>query len=155
VNKPDDKVKIVYHPDFIVPTNPLWGIEYDQFTRGCNLGIFPSYYEPWGYTPLESIARGVPAVTSNLSGFGDFVIHNVPNPDEKGIFGIDKVKITFHQSSQQLANMMLRFVKQNRRERVEMRNRAESASVSFDWNVLTKYYDKAYLLALERLGGTN
>jgi glycogen(starch) synthase len=155
VNKPDDKVKIVYHPDFIVPTNPLWGIEYDQFTRGCNLGIFPSYYEPWGYTPLESIARGVPAVTSNLSGFGDFVIHNVSNPDEKGIFVIDKVKNTFHQSSQQLANMMLRFVKQNRRERVEMRNRAESASVSFDWDILTKYYDKAYLLALERLGGTH
>lgn len=150
VNNASDKVKIVYHPDFIVPTNPLWGIEYDQFTRGCNLGIFPSYYEPWGYTPLESIARGVPAVTSNLSGFGDFVVHNIPNPEEKGIIVIDKVKNTFHESAQQLADELMTFVKQNRRERVEMRNRSESASVSFDWELLTKYYDKAYFLALQR-----
>ncbi len=150
VNNKADKVKIVYHPDFIVPTNPLWGIEYDQFTRGCNLGIFPSYYEPWGYTPLESIARGVPAVTSNLSGFGDFVVHNIPNPEEKGIFVVDKVKNTFHESAQQLAAELLKFVKQSRRERVEMRNRAEAASVNFDWDVLTKYYDKAFLLAIQR-----
>jgi glycogen(starch) synthase len=151
VNNKHDKVKVVYHPDFIVPTNPLWGMEYDQFTRGCNLGVFPSYYEPWGYTPLESIARGVPAVTSNLSGFGDFVIHNVSNPEEKGIIVIDKVKNTFHQSAAQLANELMNFVRQTRRQRVEMRNRSEAASVSFDWNLLTKYYDKAYLLALQRI----
>jgi glycogen(starch) synthase len=154
VNKATDKVKIVYHPDFIVPTNPLWGIEYDQFTRGCNLGIFPSYYEPWGYTPLESIARGVPAVTSNLSGFGDFVMHNIQSPKEKGIIVIDKVKNTFHESAQQLAIELLKFVKQSRRERVEMRNRAEAASVNFDWDILTKYYDKAYLLSIERGNAT-
>ncbi len=150
VNSPDDKVKIVYHPDFIVPANPLWGIEYDQFTRGCNLGVFPSYYEPWGYTPLESIARGVPAVTSNLSGFGDFVLQNVHNPREKGIVVIDKVKKTFHESAQQLAEEMLFFVKQNIRERVDLRNKAEGASVSFDWNLLVKYYYKAYLLSVQR-----
>ncbi len=150
VNKPDDKVKIVYHPDFIVPANPLWGIEYDQFTRGCNLGVFPSYYEPWGYTPLESIARGVPAVTSNLSGFGDFVLQNVNNPREKGIIVIDKVNNTFHESAQQLAEEMLFFVKQNIRERVDLRNKAEGASVSFDWNLLIKYYYKAYLLSIQR-----
>lgn len=150
VNNASDKVKVVYHPDFIVPTNPLWGIEYDQFTRGCNLGIFPSYYEPWGYTPLESIARGVPAVTSNLSGFGDFVIQNINNPEEKGIIIIDKVKNTFHESAQELADELLKFVKHNRRERVEMRNKSEAASVSFDWDLLTKHYDKAYLLSIQR-----
>ena len=150
LNNKNDKVKIIYHPDFIVPTNPLWGIEYDQFTRGCNLGIFPSYYEPWGYTPLESIARGVPAVTSNLSGFGDFVMHNIANPEEKGILVVDKVKNTFHESAQQLSDELFSFVKQSRRERIEMRNNAESASVNFDWDSLTKYYDKAYLLSIQR-----
>jgi len=150
VNNPDDKVKIVYHPDFIVPANPLWGIEYDQFTRGCNLGVFPSYYEPWGYTPLESIARGVPAVTSNLSGFGDFVLKNIQNPREKGIVVIDKVKKTFHESAQELAEEMLYFVKQNIRDRVDLRNKAERASVSFDWNILVKNYYKAYLLSIKR-----
>jgi glycogen(starch) synthase len=47
---------------------------------------------------------------------------------------------------------MLKFVKQNRRERVEMRNKSEAASVSFDWDILTKYYDKAYLLSIQRGG---
>ena len=150
VNNASDKVKIVYHPDFIVAANPLWGIDYDQFTRGCNLGVFPSYYEPWGYTPLESIARGVPAVTSNLSGFGDFVVHNIPNSEEKGIIVIDKVKNTFHESAQQLADELLKFVKQNLRERVEFRNKSEAASVNFDWNSLVKHYDKAYLLSIQR-----
>jgi glycogen(starch) synthase len=150
VNNASDKVKIVYHPEFIVPANPLWGIDYDQFTRGCNLGIFPSYYEPWGYTPLESIARGVPTVTSNLSGFGDYVVHNIPNPAEKGIIVIDKVKNTFHESAQQLADELMKFVKQNLRERVEFRNKSEAASVIFDWNSLVKYYDKAYMLSIQR-----
>jgi glycogen(starch) synthase len=150
VNNAFDKVKVVYHPDFIVPTNPLWGIEYDQFTRGCNLGIFPSYYEPWGYTPLESIARGVPAVTSNLSGFGDFVVQNIANPEEKGIVVVDKVKNTFHESAKELADELFKFVKQSRRERIEMRNKSEAASVIFDWDSLTKYYDKAYLLSIQR-----
>jgi glycogen(starch) synthase len=72
-NQPDDKVKIVYHPEFINPTNPLWGMEYDQFVRGCHMGVFPSAYEPWGYTPLECMAMGVPAITSDLAGFGRYV----------------------------------------------------------------------------------
>jgi len=150
VNNAGDKVKIVYHPDFIVPANPLWGIDYDQFTRGCNLGVFPSYYEPWGYTPLESIARGVPAITSNLSGFGDYVINNISNSEEKGIIIIDKVKNTFHESAQQLADELLKLVKQTLRERVEFRNKSEAASMGFDWKYLVKYYDKAYLLSIQR-----
>ncbi len=152
VNNIHDKVKIVYHPDFIVPTNPLWGMEYEQFTRGCNLGIFPSYYEPWGYTPLESIARGVPAITSNLSGFGDFVLHNIVNPQEKGIFVVDMIKNTFNDSAQQLAGELLRFVKLDLRHRVEMRNRAEATSLHFDWKTLTKHYYKSFALALQRAG---
>ena len=152
LNNPYDKVKIVYHPEFIIPTNPLWGIEYDQFVRGCHLGIFPSYYEPWGYTPLESIARGVPAVTSNLSGFGDYVLKTMAQPEEKGIFVVDKIYKTFDESAQQLADLLFRFVKLDRRGRIEMRNKAEAASVNFDWKILNKYYEKAYTVALERTG---
>lgn len=60
INKKDDRVKIVYHPAFISPDNPLFGMEYSEFVRGSHLGVFPSYYEPWGYTPCESLASGVP-----------------------------------------------------------------------------------------------
>ena len=83
-NQEHDRVKVIYHPDFITPTNPLFGLDYDQFVRGCHLGIFPSYYEPWGYTPLESIALGVPAVTSDLAGFGSYVSQMMHDHDEKG-----------------------------------------------------------------------
>ena len=148
-NHEHDKVKIVYHPDFIVPTSPLWGIEYDNFVRGCNLGIFPSYYEPWGYTPLESIARGVPAVTSDLAGFGDYVMNTIDKPEDKGIFVVDKTNKPFEDSAQQLTDFLHSFVKLSRRERVDMRNRAENASVNFDWLELNKYYEKAYKTAIK------
>lgn len=151
VNYQHDKVKIVYHPDFIVITNPLWGMEYDQFVRGCHLGVFPSYYEPWGYTPMECMARGVPAVTSNLAGFGDYVLNNINHPEERGIFVVDKSNKSFDEAANQLANKMLSIVKMTRRERVELRNRSEAASVDFDWTYLTKYYDKAYHLAINRI----
>ena len=151
VNYKHDKVKIVYHPDFIVITNPLWGMEYDQFVRGCHLGVFPSYYEPWGYTPMECMARGVPAATSNLAGFGDYVLNNVSHPEERGIFVVDKANKSFDEAANQLANKMLSIVKMTRRERVELRNRSEAASVDFDWTYLTKHYDKAYNLAINRI----
>ena len=48
-----DRVKIVFHPDFLNANNPVLGMDYEEFVRGCHLGVFPSYYEPWGYTPAE------------------------------------------------------------------------------------------------------
>jgi len=41
----------VFHPEFLSSTNPLFKMDYEEFVRGCHLGVFPSYYEPWGYTP--------------------------------------------------------------------------------------------------------
>ena len=54
-------MKVVFHPEFLVSTNPLFGIDYDEFVRGCHLGVFPSYYEPWGYTPAECTVMGIPS----------------------------------------------------------------------------------------------
>lgn len=52
-NDPSDRVKVVFHPDFLSSNNPVLGLDYEEFVRGCHLGVFPSYYEPWGYTPAE------------------------------------------------------------------------------------------------------
>lgn len=52
-NHAHDRVKIVFHPDFLNSNNPILGLDYEEFVRGCHLGVFPSYYEPWGYTPAE------------------------------------------------------------------------------------------------------
>ncbi|MBT2557190.1 glycosyltransferase [Hymenobacter sp. ISL-91] len=152
VNNQHDRVKIVYHPDFVSPTSPLFGMEYGQFVRGCHLGVFPSYYEPWGYTPLECVARGVPAITSDLSGFGDYVLQNVPTHNEQGIFVVHRQEKSFDEAAEELTDMLWEFVQLNRRERIMQRNNVESSAEMFDWKNLRVYYDHAYQLALERGG---
>ena len=52
-NQSSDRVKIVFHPDFLNSNNPVLGMDYEEFVRGCHLGAFASYYEPWDYTPAE------------------------------------------------------------------------------------------------------
>ncbi|UOQ99469.1 glycosyltransferase [Hymenobacter sp. 5317J-9] len=150
LNHKHDRVKMVYHPDFVSPASPLLGMEYGQFVRGCHLGVFPSYYEPWGYTPLECVARGVPAITSDLSGFGDYVLETIPEPEQKGIFVVHRQEKSFDESAEELTNMMWDFVLLNRRERIMQRNAVESSAELFDWKNLRVHYDRAYALALER-----
>jgi glycogen(starch) synthase len=144
LNRKEDKVKIVYHPDFINSTNPLFGMDYGQFVRGCHLGIFPSYYEPWGYTPLECMASGVPSVTSDLSGFGDYLLSNMPDYEKGGMFVVERGKRTFDWSARQLASFLYKFVIQDRRSRIMQRNNVENYSAAFDWDNLIKHYQDAY-----------
>lgn len=106
LSHPSDKVNIVYHADCINTANPLFGIEYSQFVRGCHLGIFPSYYEPWGYTPLECMAIGVPSITSDLSGFGDYILQHSTDSSQYGLYVVERGKRSFEWSAIQLANMM-------------------------------------------------
>lgn len=143
-NRPEDRVKIVYHPDFINSTNPLFGLDYSQFVRGCHLGIFPSYYEPWGYTPLECMASGVPSVTSDLSGFGDYLIKNFRDHEKHGMYVIERGKKTFDWSAKQLSEVLYQFLTQTRRERILQRNNVENYSASFDWKKLVENYEAAY-----------
>lgn len=148
VNNQHDRVKVVYHPDFINYTNPLFSMEYGQFVRGCHLGVFPSCYEPWGYTPLECIASGVPTVTSDLAGFGDYVQEQVPDHDRRGIYIVKRNQKSFDEAAGVLANKMYNYVRLARRDRIDLRNRTESSSVLFDWSTLIRYYDQAYVQAL-------
>ena len=150
VNHEHDRVKVVYHPDFINATNPLFGIDYGEFVRGTHLGLFPSYYEPWGYTPLECAARGVPAVTSDFSGFGDYVMRQFPQHDSKGVYVVPRSGKTFDQAASDLADSLFRFCMQSRRDRINERNRVEEFSVNFDWKHLATYYYQAYKQAAER-----
>jgi glycogen synthase len=150
LNHQQDRVKFVYHPDFISPTNPLFGLEYGQFVRGCHLGVFPSYYEPWGYTPLECVIRGIPTVTSDLSGFGDFIQQLMSDHENVGIYVLNRRKLNFDQAAEELANMLFKFVTMSRRERIMQRNRVENISDIFDWTNLRAYYDTAHDLALKK-----
>jgi len=149
VNRSEDPVKVVFHPEFLNSLNPLIPLDYTEFIRGCHLGVFPSYYEPWGYTPAECSVLGVPSITSNLSGFGNYIEQKVHDPAKHGIYIVDR-RFSGQSASEQTAKYMFDFVQMNRRERIELRNRTEKLSEIFSWNEVHKYYTEARKMAKER-----
>ncbi|MGH7177414.1 MAG: glycosyltransferase, partial [Tepidisphaeraceae bacterium] len=152
-NAPDDPVKVIFHPEFVTATSPLIGLDYEQFVRGCHMGIFPSYYEPWGYTPMECAALGVPAVTSDLSGFGAYVQHHIAKYQEQGILVLNRSTKGFDDSTADLVDDLYAFTQLIRRQRIELRNKVERLSELFDWSKLARHYHDAHDLAIERTGG--
>ena len=153
INRPEDPVKVVYHADFVSPTDLLFGMDYDHFVRGCHLGIFPSFYEPWGYTPLECVARGIPCVTSDVSGFGTYLMRALPQEARDGILFARRRHCSFDDAAEDLADGLLRFCRLGRRERIELRNKVESCADRFGWQVLGKHYAEAHRMVLERTAG--
>ncbi len=150
-NSHDDRVKVVFHPEFLSSNNPVLGMEYEDFVRGCHLGVFPSYYEPWGYTPAECTVMGVPSVTTNLSGFGCFIDEHIESPNDYGIYIVDRRMKSVEESVRQLTEYFLQFCKKTRRQRINMRNRTERLSELLDWKRMGLEYRKARLLALKRV----
>lgn len=104
-NARSDRVKVIFHPEFLSSNNPLIPLDYEEFVRGCHLGVFPSYYEPWGYTPAECTVMGIPSVTTNLSGFGCFMEDHVIDPKSYGIYIVDRRHRSGDQSIEQLTNV--------------------------------------------------
>ncbi|KAF8639024.1 hypothetical protein AX17_001776 [Amanita inopinata Kibby_2008] len=149
-NAGHDRVKIVFHPDFLNSNNPILGLDYEEFVRGCHLGVFPSYYEPWGYTPAECTVMGVPSVTTNLSGFGCFMQDLIEKPEDEGCYIVDRRMQSVEDSVNQLTNHMFTFVQKTRRQRINQRNRVERLSPLLDWKNLGIEYSKARQLALRR-----
>uniref|UniRef100_A0A8C2JFE8 Glycogen [starch] synthase n=1 Tax=Cyprinus carpio TaxID=7962 RepID=A0A8C2JFE8_CYPCA len=149
-NGRNDRVKIVFHPEFLSSTSPLLPMDYEEFVRGCHLGVFPSYYEPWGYTPGECTVMGIPSVTTNLSGFGCFMEEHVSDPSEYGIYIVDRRFRSADESCNQLTQFMFSFCQKSRRQRIIQRNRTERLSDLLDWRYLGRFYMYARHLALSR-----
>lgn len=135
-NNRSDRVKVIFHPEFLSSTNPLFSMDYEEFVRGCHLGVFPSYYEPWGYTPAECTVMGIPSVTTNLSGFGCFIADHVADPMSYGIYIVDRRFKSPEESVQQLTQQMYDFCALTRRQRIIQRNRTERLSDLLDWKSL-------------------
>uniref|UniRef100_A0A8C3MM83 Glycogen [starch] synthase n=1 Tax=Geospiza parvula TaxID=87175 RepID=A0A8C3MM83_GEOPR len=149
-NNRTDRVKVILHPEFLSSTSPLLPLDYEEFVRGCHLGVFPSYYEPWGYTPAECTVMGIPSVTTNLSGFGCFMQEHVADPEAYGIYIVDRRFRSPDESCNQLTQFLYGFCQQNRRQRIIQRNRTERLSDLLDWKYLGRYYMHARHLALSR-----
>lgn len=149
-NRRSDRVKVIFHPEFLKSTSPLLAMDYEEFVRGCHLGVFPSYYEPWGYTPAECTVMGIPSITTNLSGFGCFMEEHIADPTAYGIYIVDRRFKSSDESCNQLAQQLYDFSTLDRRQRIIQRNRTERLSELLDWNTLGIYYYKARQLALKR-----
>jgi len=121
-----------------------------DFVRGTHLGVFASYYEPWGYTPAECTVMGVPSISTNLSGFGCYMEEMISNAEDYGIYIVDRRMKSVDESVNQLSEYMFDFTKKSRRQRINMRNRTERLSDILDWKVMHEEYDTARLLALRR-----
>ncbi|EEH23253.2 glycogen [starch] synthase [Paracoccidioides brasiliensis Pb03] len=149
-NHPSDRVKVVFHPEFLNSSNPVLPLDYDDFVRGTNLGVFPSYYEPWGYTPAECTVMGIPSITTNLSGFGCYMEELIENSSDYGIYIVDRRMKGVDESVNQLTNFMFEFACKSRRQRINQRNRTERLSDLLDWKRMGMEYVKARQLALRR-----
>ncbi|KAF8465782.1 glycogen synthase [Russula ochroleuca] len=149
-NAPHDRVKVVFHPDFLNANNPVLGMDYEEFVRGCHLGVFPSYYEPWGYTPAECTVMGIPSITTNLSGFGCFMQDMIERPEDEGCYIVDRRMKSPEESVTQLSESLFSFTMKTRRQRINQRNRVERLSPLLDWKNLGIEYSKARQLGLRR-----
>ena len=149
-NHPSDRVKIIFYPEFLNSANPVLGVDYDDFVRGTHLGVFASYYEPWGYTPAECTVMGVPSITTNLSGFGCYMEELIENASDYGIYIVDRRTKGVDDSVNQLTDYIFEFASKSRRQRINQRNRTERLSDLLDWKRMGMEYIKARQLALRR-----
>ncbi|MDK2849705.1 MAG: glycogen synthase [Candidatus Woesearchaeota archaeon] len=150
LNDKESKVKVIFYPIYLTGKDGLLNLDYSETIIGSHFGIFPSIYEPWGYTPVETAMRAVPAVTSDLSGFGKYLIDN--NLDGKGIFVLRLANKSYEEQVKELSEVMFKFSTLKRDERIEHKIEAYQIALKFSWALLIENYFKAYDLALNNVG---
>ncbi len=147
-NDQKSKVKIIFAPSYLNGNDGIFNLSYYDLLIGFDLSVFPSYYEPWGYTPLESLMFSIPTVTTLLSGFGLWVQEYFENPGN----GIALIKRTDDNESKvvtDIRDFIMTFIGLSENEIQEARAKAHEISRIAMWNSLVEYYFKAYEIALE------
>lgn len=150
LSKSDSKVKVIFIPSYLNGDDGLLNMTYYDLLIGLDTTIFPSYYEPWGYTPHESIAFSVPTITTFLAGFGVWASHlGNENGMEDGLEVIPRDDYNFIQVSERIREMLLEVAKMNKTKIKQIRKKASDKSKLGDWKHFFKHYEEAYALALE------
>ena len=153
LNREEDRVKIVFYPTYLNGADGLLDLNYYEAMQGCHLGVFPSYYEPWGYTPLEAGALGVPAITTDLSGFGRYFCADCRQSDYPGIYVIKRFGKGYGEALSQLAQMMHHFSQMTREERTKNKLEARKVAEMVDWELLVGNYIDAHNFAMKKAMG--
>ena len=147
-NNKEDKVKVIIVPVYLNGNDGFFNRDYYDVTRGFDLSVFASSYEPWGYTPLESISYAVPTVTSDLAGFGRYI--NLNYNRKNAVKVLKRENVSFEKSSDELFNYILNFFYQNKEDYIKLKEEAKTLALNFDWKEFIKNYLKAYEIADKR-----
>jgi len=144
-NYEDDKVKIIFYPIYLSSTDGYLNLNYNDAINGCHLGIFPSFYEPWGYTPIETLAAGVMAITTDLTGFASYVEEKkLLTKETPGLWIIKRKNKNDNEVIEELTETFLKIALMERAERIQNKYEARRLAGYFDWNELIKNYLNLY-----------
>ena len=146
-NTPDSRVKIIFVPTYLNGNDGTLNVPYYDILIGLDLTLFPSYYEPWGYTPMESAAFGIPTVTTSLAGFGQWV-SPVQVGIDNGVAVITRNDGNYFDVVRDIADEVIHFVELNGKAQKTIADKARTIADKALWQEFFDYYLEAYDKAL-------
>jgi glycogen(starch) synthase len=150
-NRKENRVKVVFYPIYLTGADRLLDTSYYESMMGSHLGVFPSFYEPWGYTPLEGAALGVASVTTDLSGFGRYLKTMGSKKKYHGIFVLDRFGRNDDEVVGQLTDTFYKFTAFTKHQRIQNKIAARALAERADWKIFGENYIKAHNLALKKV----
>ena len=151
-NRKEDKVKLIFLPCYLNGDDGVLNLSYYDIVLGNDLCIYPSYYEPWGYTPLESIAFKVPCITTDLAGFGLWAnkVKGGYSEIEDGVKVIHRTDYNYSEVADAIKDTVAKYSNYTADEVKKARQNAEKLSKKALWKEFIKYYEQAYDMALRK-----
>ena len=151
-NRKDEKVKVIFLPCYLDGKDGILNMTYYDIVLGNDLCIYPSYYEPWGYTPLEAIAFKVPCITTDLAGVGQWVNSEVGHEGEikDGVKVIHRTDYNYSEVADAIKDTVAEFSAMTKKQVSDARSAAEKLSKKALWSEFIKYYQEAYDIALRK-----
>lgn len=151
-NRPEDKVKIFFIPCYLTGNDGILNMPYYDIVLANDLCVYPSYYEPWGYTPLEAVAFKVPCITTDLAGFGLWAndIFGKYGEIEDGVKVIRRNDYNYNEVAEQIKDTISKFSAMSDAEVAKIRTKAGKLSKKALWGNFISYYEKAYDIALRK-----
>ena len=151
-NRKEDRVKLIFIPCYLTGDDGIINLSYYDVILGNDMCIYPSYYEPWGYTPLEAVAFKVPCVTTDLAGFGLWANSEIGHYGEieDGVKVIHRTDYNFSEVADGIKDTVSLFSHFTPAEVKKLRDNASKLSKKALWSHFIKYYEDAYDLALRK-----
>lgn len=148
-NASSDKLKIIFVPCYLDGRDGIFNKPYYDLLIGMDATVYPSYYEPWGYTPLESIAFGIPTITTNLAGFGLWAKKSVTGEDiSEGVAVINRTDFNYFEVADAITASILSLIRKDEQEVEEISKRCLELASKAEWSKFIVYYETAFNKAL-------